>query len=107
LLGWKIDVKSEQRYANLENPAYRALMQIDGMDEALADRLFASGLTTVALLASTDVDRLMGLARIDQEKAERILQAAGTVAVTVVNGNEQGGHDPEATAPENQPTVQE
>lgn len=80
LLGWKIDVKSEQRYANLENPGYRSLVQVEGVDEGLADRLYAGGIVTSALLASADIEQLMSLARIDQEKAELIQQAAGAVA---------------------------
>lgn len=80
LLGWKIDVKSEQRYANLENPGYRSLVQVQGVDEGLADRLYAGGIVTSALLASADIEQLMSLARIDQEKAELIQQAAGAVA---------------------------
>ncbi|MDD2465186.1 MAG: transcription termination factor NusA [Desulfobulbus sp.] len=80
LLGWKIDVKSEQRYANLDHPGYRSLVQVAGVDEGLADRLFAAGITTAAYLASADMEQLMSLARIDQQKAQLIQQAAGAVA---------------------------
>jgi N utilization substance protein A len=79
LLGWKIDVKSEQRYSNLENKEYLGLAAVEGVDESLADRLFSVGVTSPALLAAMDVEQLMGLARIDQEKAMAMQQAAARI----------------------------
>ncbi len=79
LLGWRIDVKSEQRYANLENTGYRSLNAVYGVDESLADKLFAAGITSAAVLATMDVEQLMSLARIDQEKATALQQVAATV----------------------------
>ncbi len=79
LLGWKIDVKSEQRYNNLENKEYLGLTAVEGVDESLADRLFAVGVTTPALLAAMDVEQLMTLARFDQEKAQVMQQVAAKI----------------------------
>ncbi len=79
LLGWKIDVKSEQRYNNLENKEYLGLAAVEGVDESLADRLFAVGVTTPALLAAMDVEQLMTLARVDQEKAQVMQQVAAKI----------------------------
>lgn len=114
LLGWKIDVKSEQRYANLENRGYRSLARVEGVDEGLADRLFASGITTAALLASADIDQLMSLARIDQEKARSLQQAAAEVAASEPGGDdgadeaqELPDREPSATSGDNQSTEQE
>ena len=117
LLGWKIDVKSETRYANMENGSYRALTAVDGVDESLADRLFAAGVTSPAMLASMNTEELMSLARLDQAKAQQLQQAAAPmasegsgvqgsepVAPEPVNempvaGSEAGDHDGEAAAP--------
>jgi len=85
LLGWKIDVKSEQRYANLENKGYLALTAVDGVDESLADRLFAAGITSAAVLAAMDIEQLMNLARIDQEKARLMQQMAATIKSSGAN----------------------
>ncbi len=76
LLGWKIDVKSEQRYANMENKGYQTLTAIEGVDESLADRLFAAGVTSPALLAAMRTDELMALARIDEGRAQTLQQSA-------------------------------
>jgi N utilization substance protein A len=80
LLGWKIDVKSEQRYANMDNRGYRSLTAVDGVDESLADRLFAAGVSTAPLLATMDVEQLMTLARLDQDRALALQKAAAAVA---------------------------
>ena len=58
LLGWRIDVKSEQRYNNLEDPGYRALLAIEGVDEALADQIIAKGILSVEMLARAAVEDL-------------------------------------------------
>ena len=79
LLGWKIDVKSESRYANLENNGYRALLEVEGVDESLADRLFNAGITSVAQLAETDVEKLMALTRLDADKAGAMQRMAAQV----------------------------
>ena len=80
LLGWKIDVKSEQRYANMDNRGYRSLTAVDGVDESLAGRLFAAGVSTAPVLATMDVEQLMTLARLDQDRALALQKAAAAVA---------------------------
>ncbi len=83
LLGWKIDVKSEQRYANLENPTYRSLVEVDGVDESQADRLFAAGITSAAALATASVEQVMSLIRVDEAKAEALVQAARAAGANI------------------------
>jgi N utilization substance protein A len=109
LLGWKIDVKSEQRYANMENPQYRSLVQVEGVDEGLADRLFAAGITSAARLASAEIEQLMSLARIDQEKAQLMQRAAGVVASADPGGavGTEEEQDAAAQSEDNQSTEQE
>ena len=80
LLGWKIDVKSEQRYNNLENPAYRNLTAVHGVDESLADRLFAAGISSPLALAAMDAEELMTVARVDPERAQALQEAARAIA---------------------------
>jgi N utilization substance protein A len=79
LLGWKIDVKSEQRYTNLENNGYLSLTEVDGVDESLADRLFAAGVTSAGRLAGMETEKLMTLARVDEEKARTLQKMAALV----------------------------
>ena len=79
LLNWKIDVKSETRYANLENSGYRSLLEIDGVDEGLADRLIAAGVATAGQLGGMEIEKLMSLVRLDEEKAKTLQAKAALV----------------------------
>lgn len=79
LLGWRIDVKSQQRYNNLEHPGYRSLLAVQGIDENLADKLFAAGILTAAMLARLDSGRLAELARLDEDVAGLVLARAAEV----------------------------
>ena len=73
LLGWRIDVKSQQRYANLKDPGYRSLLQVQGVDENMADRLFAAEVRTAAMLANMETAQLASMMR-DGAEAARALQ---------------------------------
>ena len=79
LLGWRIDVKSEQRYANLEDPGYQTLLLIDGVEEALADQFFAREIKSINQLAQTSLDELTVLRAIDDEQAQYLIDAAAAL----------------------------
>ncbi|MBL4904094.1 MAG: transcription termination/antitermination protein NusA [Desulfocapsa sp.] len=76
LLGWRIDVKSEQRYENLENPGYQTLLAIDGIEEPLADQLLARGIFSIEKLAEAAVDDLVVLRSINEEQAKQLINTA-------------------------------
>lgn len=75
LLGWRIDVKSQRRYDNLEDSGYRSLLEIEGIDENLADRLLAADISSVAKLATLKRERLMELGKLEGEMADKILRS--------------------------------
>ncbi len=85
LMGWRIDVKSESRYANLENSDYKSLVAVDGVDESLADKLFAAEITSAALLASAEVETIVSVAGVDEQRAEELKDAA---AVSVASAQQ-------------------
>lgn len=77
LLSWRIDVKSEQRYENLEKPGYKSLLAVDGVDEQLADKFMLSGIYSSAKLAEAELDKIVEIAAVDEEQAAAMkLQAA-------------------------------
>jgi N utilization substance protein A len=76
LLGWRIDVKSEQRYANLEDPGYQTLLAVDGIEEPLADQLLARGVFAIEKLADAAVDDLIVIRSIDEEQAQHLIDTA-------------------------------
>jgi N utilization substance protein A len=71
LMNWRIDVKSETRYANLDDLGYKNLVAVEGVDESLADKLFAAGIKNSAMLAAADIETIMTIARVDEESAEK------------------------------------
>lgn len=80
LLGWKIDVKSEQRYENLQDEGYLSLLEIEGIEEPLADQLFARGIRSVADLKNAQITDLTVLRAINEEFAETLVAAARQIA---------------------------
>lgn len=76
LLGWRIDVKSEQRYANLKDPGYQSLLAIKGIEEPLADQLLGRDVYAVEKLAEATVDELIVIRSIDENKAQYFIDTA-------------------------------
>jgi len=72
LMGWKIDVKSETRFANLEDPGYRTLLEVPGMTENIADKLFAQGIASRELLASCDAEDVARRSRLARDIVESL-----------------------------------
>jgi N utilization substance protein A len=107
LLGWRIDVKSEQRYANLEDPGYQTLLAVDGIEEPLADQLLARGIFSIERLAEAAVADLVVLRSIDEEQAQHLIETAvkmigeGVVTVSSTNESEKAeSTDPVASGSE-------
>ncbi|MFN2354512.1 MAG: transcription termination factor NusA [Desulfopila sp.] len=78
LLKWRIDVKSEQRYANLEDPGYQTLLALEGIEEPLADQLLSKGFASVKDLAVASVESLIVLRAIGEDFAGKLIDAAAT-----------------------------
>jgi N utilization substance protein A len=80
LLNWRIDVKSESRYANLNNLGYKTLVATEGIDEGLGDKLFAADITDAATLAAADIETIMDATRVDGVTAEKLKEQAAIIA---------------------------
>ncbi len=89
LMNWRIDVKSEQRYANLENPGYRSLIAIEGVDEGMADRFFAAGILSAATLAEMEPGEIAAAGRIGEEQAETIKILAAEIPPVDMESEQQ------------------
>jgi len=75
LMGWNIDVKSESRYAKLEEEGYRSLLNIEGIDEAVADILYDAGFRAVSDLKGLNIKELEGMEGIKPERAAKLAEA--------------------------------
>ncbi len=92
LMSWRIDVKSETRYNNMENPGYCTLVAIDGIDWSLADRLFAAGVVSAEQLASMEISEIAEIGRINNGLAESFKTLAADIApVELSNCEEENG----------------
>ncbi|NOR25008.1 MAG: transcription termination/antitermination protein NusA [Desulforhopalus sp.] len=76
LIGWRIDVKSEQRYNNLSDEGYQSLLKLQGVDESLADQLLGKNIFSTAVLAEKSIDDLIVIRAIDEEFAARLIEEA-------------------------------
>ena len=99
LLGWRIDVKSEQRYANLEDPGYQTLLAIDGIEEPLADQLLARGVFSIEKLAEATVEDLIVIRSIDEEQAQHLIDTAKRLIGEGVGTASFGGENEKDASP--------
>jgi len=74
-MGWNIDVKSESRYTKLEEEGYRSLLNIEGIDEGVADILYDSGFRSASDLKGISVKELEGLRGMKPERVEKLAAA--------------------------------
>jgi N utilization substance protein A len=75
LLEWKIDVKSEARYAKLEEDGYKSLLNIEGVNESLADILYDGGYASASELKGVTGAELEELKGVEPEQAEELVTA--------------------------------
>ncbi len=77
LLEWKIDVKSETRYAHYQDPDYVEMLQLENMTENIADRLYKNGITSLLKLAGCNPEELRQDAAVFIEPARAYLEEKG------------------------------
>jgi len=76
LMGWKIDVKSETRYAHLQDPNYLELLKLPSISENVAAKLFDNGFDSLKILKDANVEEVVEKARIPSALAETLIQEA-------------------------------
>src|SRR5262245_44603772 len=76
LSGWKLDCRSESEAEDEARRARLALTAIPGIGDVTAELLFQSGFKSAEELAAADLDDLLEVDGIGDEKASTILQAA-------------------------------
>jgi len=111
LLGWKIDIKSEEEkrqevesaMAALVSPGAPVSVLIDyGLPESLAGKLVEAGVGTIEKLGSMTPEQLEEIQGIGSESVERIQQAVNSYYSQFEDPG-QGNENPEETLPEAEP----
>lgn len=80
LSGWNLDVISETNYNKALKKAYNSLLQLEGVGEKTALGLYQLGFRSAEEVAQANVDDLMQIDGMTEEKANKILESAQKIA---------------------------
>ncbi|MDF1615638.1 transcription termination factor NusA [Desulfurivibrio dismutans] len=106
LLGWRIDVKSETKYSRSIEDGFQSLLDVEGITEKQAEKLYDSGVASAAELAAADPAEVVATLGLEEPEAQALVTAAAQVAPreedeqAVAGGAEAppAAPDPEAVA---------
>lgn len=79
LTGWNLDIISETRLDNMMEEARENLVEFDDITEDMIDTLFRLGYNKLEHITSADIGELSQIPGIDEEAAERIVEAADEI----------------------------
>ena len=104
LLGWKIDIKSEeekrqeveQQMAAMAPQATTPLENVPGLGEGLVEKLSAAGITTVEALADMTPEQLEAIEGIGPKTVEKISLAVNNYFASLEGGSTEVNEEPSA-----------
>jgi transcription termination/antitermination protein NusA len=76
LTGWKLDVRSESEVELEHSRTLESLMAVAGIGDVTAELLYQNGFKSAEEVAEADLDALLEVEGLGQEKATAVLQAA-------------------------------
>jgi len=76
LTGWNLDIISETRLENMMEEARENLVEFDEITEDMIDTLFRLGYNKLEHISSAEPEELSQIPGIDEEDADRIIEAA-------------------------------
>jgi N utilization substance protein A len=80
LLGWRIDVKSEQKYAKFSEEGFQSLLEVQGMDEKTAELLYDAGFDSAQALAQAELATVLAeFESLGENRIARLIAAAQKV----------------------------
>ncbi len=95
LMGWRIDVKSEQKYQKLMEEGFQSLLAVKGLNQRLADTLYDQDITSAAELAEADPAALCEvLDGFSLEACQTLIEAAKAVPKPKAEEGDEGGSEP-------------
>jgi N utilization substance protein A len=106
LAEWRIDVKSESKYQKSLKEGYESLLALPGIGDATADNLYEAGFASAEELASAQVEELVTLPGLSQQKAVKFIEAAKVYEVERQE-EEAAVQEEEAAAQDEKAAVQE
>jgi len=79
LTGWKIDVKSETMAIAKDEEGLSALEKIAGIGPAMAEKLFAKGIKSIAMVAAAEPEILSSIPGVGEKTAIQWIEDAGKI----------------------------
>jgi N utilization substance protein A len=79
LAGWKLDINSESRVAEMWKNAMVSLGKIEGVGEIMIDTLYKYGFRSARDIMMAEIERLCEVPGIGQKTAEKMQRSAATV----------------------------
>ena len=77
LMGWRIDVKSEQKYQKMMEEGFQSLLAVKGVNQRLAETLYDQGINSSLELAETDPSTLAEILEgVSPESCMALIEAA-------------------------------
>ena len=89
LTGWKIDVKSETMAAEKEEDGQKALTKIPGIGPAMAEKLFAQGIKSIAMLAAMEPEALSEIPGVGEKTSTEWIAEAIRLIEEETNNNKK------------------
>ena len=85
LTSWHLDVKSETRYNEAMQTGYDSLVALPGVGISLADALYESGFYSAEEISEANIEDLVQIRGIGEEKALKLLEAAQQAALVAAS----------------------
>ena len=98
ITGWKIDIRSRSKYDESSKEHLNELIGIEGIDEAMAEKLINADILDLEAVHNAEVSELEAVLEIDKELAENIKEQAKLFLEKNISSDE--GAEQEEAAPE-------
>lgn len=79
LTGWRIDIYSETKHAEMLEAARKELARVGALDEYQVDMLVRAGFQSAQELADSDPAEISGILDVDEDEARRVIEGADQV----------------------------
>jgi N utilization substance protein A len=99
ITGWKIDIRSRSKYDESSKEHLNELIGIEGIDEAMAEKLINADILDLEVVHNAEVSELEAVLEIDKELAENIKEQA-KLFLENKTSSEEGAEQEEAVPEE-------
>ena len=106
ITGWKIDIRSRSKYDESSKEHLNELIGIEGIDEAIAEKLINADILDLEAVHNAEVSELEAVLEIDKELAENIKEQAKLFLENNISPDE-GAEQETAPEEENAPAEDE